>query len=84
MQTRDAVDGADDLFVGQWRAAANAIPAQQQLLCHVRVHAMPEQMAGQGGNGIVALAFRHTLLEKHSPLFQAMPGMALNIACLLQ
>src|SRR6185369_6366541 len=40
-----AVDRRDDFTLGQWRAAADRVPAEQELLDHTRIDTVPQQSA---------------------------------------
>ena len=59
MGADDAVDRRDDLFVFQRRAAAQPVPRKQEFQRDPFVDAVPQQMAGQRGDGGIPLPLRY-------------------------
>jgi len=68
MQLGDAGDDARHFLVVERRPAAQPVPGQHQLERDLRIDAVPEQMAGERGDGGVALAFGHALLHEPPPV----------------
>jgi len=81
MHPGNAFNRADHLFIGERRAAAFPVPAQQKFGDDFLIHVMPEQMAGEGGDSAVSRAFCHTLTRQIPPMPERMPG---SFAVLLQ
>src|SRR5690349_17489375 len=58
VQASDARDHADNFLVGERRSASRAVPAEEQLHHHRRIHAVPKQMPSQRCDRVVAFARR--------------------------
>ena len=62
MQACDALHRTRPFGITERRTTADAISTQHQLQSHIRIHAVPQQVAGNGSNRIVALALRRTFV----------------------
>ena len=68
MSQSDALAGAHNLCIVQRRPATHAVPAEQQLGHDFRVNAVPQQVAGQGCDGVVAYPGWHAVVHQSAPI----------------
>jgi hypothetical protein len=58
---QDAFDYTGYFVVRKGRTASHPVPGEQKLEHHLRIDAVPEQVPGQGSDGVVALPLLYTL-----------------------
>ena len=75
VQLGNAADGAKHFLLGQRWAAAHLIPADQHLGHHIGVDLVPQEMAGERGDGVVALPLIDPGSHKFAPVDQGVPGV---------
>jgi hypothetical protein len=68
MEAADTRDHGCNLLVAQWRPAADAVPAEEQLHHHRRVHFVPEQMTRQRGDRVVTFTGRDAIGDHPTPV----------------
>ena len=68
MQATDARDHGGNFLVSERRPASGAVPAEEQLHHHRRVHAVPEQVPGQRRERVIAFAHRDAFANEPSPV----------------
>ncbi len=74
MQADDVPDDLCRLGIVKRRAAARAIPRQQQLQRDRRINSMPKEMAGQRRKRRIALTFGHTFSDEASQSIKLRPA----------
>jgi hypothetical protein len=64
MDPHDVLHGARDLVLGERRTAAGRVPAQQEIQGDLGVNTVPEEMARERRDGVVALALTHPVSDR--------------------